>query len=123
MKIRVYKLLTDGVYKAKVVTEDWSELDIDLMEQFGEPEIDVSGTFDGTQDQALPDITFQLSGARLVRVKSDSPLIESFDIRDYADAADRATLWAATIVSRITEAVTDMRAQHDTFSGEEVYTI
>jgi hypothetical protein len=45
MKIRVIKALVDGVYKSAVSCEDFSEADINLMSEFGQPEIDIGGVF------------------------------------------------------------------------------
>lgn len=58
----------------------------------------------------------------LVLVNSDSPFTAKFDNRDSEDAEDRANLWTTTIVTRLKEAITTLRALNDSFSGESVET-
>lgn len=45
MKIRIFKKLVDGVFHVRVQTEDWSERDRCLMVKYGEPELNLGGTF------------------------------------------------------------------------------
>ena len=45
MKIRIFKVLDRGVYLINCQTEDWSQDDIERMLKFGEPQINVGGTF------------------------------------------------------------------------------
>ena len=52
MKITTIKDLLQGVYKTSVGTSDFSENDNKLMADYGEPTINVGGTFHGTR----PDI-------------------------------------------------------------------
>jgi hypothetical protein len=54
---------------------------------------------------------------------SDSPFSQSFDGRDYANAEDRANVWATEIISRITSAMTTLRANDDEFTREEVQNV
>lgn len=113
MKIRKYSTLSDGVYKISLVTEDWSEADQRLMLKFGEPEVDLGGTFG-----IVPD-TYTLP-TNLVRIMSEAPFTQSFDSRDHADADARAILWKETVSDRIAAAIVALRTSADAFSGEEV---
>jgi hypothetical protein len=112
MKIRKISLLTDGVYRVTLYTEDWSQADQELMAKFGEPEIDVGGSFTGPPAYTLD--------TNLVRIMSESPFTQGFDSSDYADAQDRAEVWKDEVSTRISTAVATLRGNADNFSGEEV---
>ena len=116
MKIRSYKKLEDGVYVVSVHTEDWSEAEKSLMAKYGEPSIDIGGTF------SVEYLEFTLP-TQLVRVMSESPFTQRFDSRDNVDAEARALLWQQTVVGRITDTVVSLRLLGDTFTGEEVVTV
>jgi hypothetical protein len=120
MKMRIFTQLEDGVYNVVIHTEDWSQRDIQLMEKYGEPEIDVGGTFDG--DGSSGSETFEL-GSKLYGVKTASPFSQGFDSRDYDDAGARALVWETEIRQRITEAVLELRENEDDFTKEEVVTV
>jgi len=45
MKIRTFYEVINGKYYATLHTEDWSEQDQNLIDKFGEPEINVGGTY------------------------------------------------------------------------------
>lgn len=114
MKARTFKTLTDSVFSVSLYTEDWSQNDLDLMEKYSEPEIDLGGIFE-TPDFTLP--------GQLVRIKSDAPFHMSFDKNDFADAEERAGRWATDILARLASAIADLRTQSDTFTDESVVTI
>ena len=114
MKVRTFKVLNNDIYQVSMYTEEWSQLDLQLMVKFSEPEIDLGGSF------TVP--TFTLANL-LAKIKSDSPFNQSFDVNDYADAEDRADRWATEMVVRLTSAITALRANSDTYGGETVTTI
>ena len=116
MKIRTFNTIEGGVYTVSVNTEDWSEGDKQLMIKYGEPMVDVGGTFSAEY------LEFTLPSAN-VRIMTEVPFKQGFDIRDTADAAARALLWRDTIVARISEAVTTLRLDEDTFTDEDVVTV
>ena len=114
MNIRTFFTLANDVYKISVYTEDWSEGDTRLMKKFGEPQIDLGGSF------TVP--TFTLDTV-LKNIMTESPFAQSFDVRDAADAEDRADRWAADMATRITAAVTTLRANTDSYTKETVVTV
>jgi len=116
MKIRTYYVIENDVYQATLYTEDWSERDIQLMQRFGEPEIDLGGDI----PDDYPDYTLEHI---LKRIKTESPFVQEFDQRDYADAETRAETWASTIQARIAAAVIALRAHIDTFTTEQIQEI
>jgi len=111
MKIRKFFSVNNDVYKVSLTTEDWSENDLNLMARFGEPEVDVGGSFT-TPTFTLP--------SNLVKVKSEVPITQTFDVRDYANAEARADKWEETISARINAAVVALRTETDDFTREEV---
>lgn len=119
MKIRTFYMLVNDVYSISVYTEDWSEGDRKLMEKFGEPQIDLGGSFgSGPTAYTLPN--------RLASILSNSPFTQSFDARDYLTtptAEERADIWATEIATRLTSAVTTLRANDDDYSRETVETV
>ncbi len=115
MQLRKFFSVQDGVYKVVLRTETFSELDQQLMAKYGEPEIDLGGSFTGPP-------AYDLS-SDLRRLRSESPFTMKFDIDDYVDADDRATVWATEMSTRITAAMATLRANSDTFTDEQVETI
>lgn len=53
MKIDVIRTLADQVYICSIATSSFSEADQGLMSDFGTPDIDLGGTFGGTEALAL----------------------------------------------------------------------
>lgn len=116
MQLRTFKSIVDDVYKVSMYTQEWSEGDKLLMQRFGEPEINVGGTI------PMSPSSYELDDA-YKRIMSESPFAISFDLDDYDDAEDRANAWQVEIATRISAAVTALRAETDTFTGETVVAI
>jgi len=116
MKIRTFFMLTNDVYRISIYTEDWSEGDNELMQKYGEPQIDLGGTFTGTTPN------FTLNNV-LKNIKSESPFGQGFDIRDSEYAKDRANAWAAELAVRINDAVDTLRENTDSYTKETVVTV
>jgi len=114
MKARTFKLLNNDIYQVSIYTQEWSQGDLDLIVKFGEPEIDLGGDF------TVP--TFTLPND-LAKIKSDSPFTVSFDVKDAADAKDRANRWATDMITRLTSAIATLRGHSDDYSGEVVVTL
>jgi hypothetical protein len=115
VKVRQFNEVSNDVFKVILNTEDWSEADQALMEKFGEPEIDVGGIFTGPPGYSMP--------SDLVKLASESPFVAGFDLRDFANAQARATVWGTAITLRISTAITTLRSQTDTFTKELVTVI
>jgi len=59
MKIRTFKEIENGVYKVKIHAEDYSELENELMANYGEPEINTGGYYEAAAAvAALLDLSF-----------------------------------------------------------------
>jgi len=112
--------MDNGVYRIVIKTEDWSEGDTDLMERYGEPEINLGGTITYIIGGQTKTKTF---GDEFVRVLHGFPYSRGFDSRDYASAAEAVALgvaWKETILSRLDTSVTTLRANTATLPTEEV---
>lgn len=118
MKIRIFSVLELGVFRVTIKTEDWGQGDKTLMEQLGEPQVDMGGNFDGPAPDYL---AFDLP-SNLVSILSDSPFQQSFDSRDTSSAVARARaeIWKTEMATRITAAITALRGLQDDFNDEEV---
>jgi hypothetical protein len=109
MKIRAFTNIIDSKYSVTIYTEDFSEGDKQLMIKFGEPSIDVGGTFTGF---TLPN--------QLRSLAAGFPYTKFFDFRDNASAATHAATFLTTIKTRISSAVSTLRANTDAFTSEDV---
>ncbi len=119
MKIRSFKSVTNGVYRVIIRVEDVSQQDEQLMLQYGQPVVDLGGTF----SPVAPAPQFTLP-TRLARILAgDYVFRQEFDIRDTEFAAADANAWHTEVVDRITEAMITLRANTDTFTTEEVVQI
>lgn len=123
MKIRTFLNMDDSVYRIVVLTEDWSEGDMELMVQFGEPEIDVGGKVDYLYNDEPKSKTF---GYEYVRVLHGFPCSRGFDVRDYdseAEAVSIGNAWKDEVVDRIRESVMGLRAKAAPLPTEEIVEI
>lgn len=123
MKIRVFQAIDNAVFRVIVFTEDWSEGDIKLMEEFGEPEVDVGGevqySFDGEPKS-------KIFGNELVRVLHGFPYSRGFDSRDYCSVEEAVAIgreWKERVISLISDAVLSLRQNEGPFPTEEVYCV
>lgn len=120
--IRVFQVIDNDVWKVTFNNDpvELSEDDKKRMKKFGEPEIDLGGTFLGTTDNefVLP--------SKKAKIRADFPYTAEFDSRDSQFAEDTETkvvAYRTEILSRITTAFTTLRAQTDTFTGELTYNL
>jgi hypothetical protein len=120
--LRVFQEIDNDIWKLTFVNapEYLSEGDKKLMSQFGEPEIDLGGTFleDTANEFTLP--------TKKAKLRSDFPYTSSFDSRD-SDFSENTKIkvegYRDAIVARFTDAMTDLREIEDTFTGERTYNI
>lgn len=120
--IRVFQAIENDVWSLTFVNDpnNLSEGDKKAMRQFGEPEIDLGGTF-------LPETenTFTLPSKK-AKIRADFPVTQLFDSRD-ADFENNTKIkvegYRDEIISRITSALTTLRDIEDTFTGERTYNI
>lgn len=120
-KFRIFKSIDNNVYKAEFVNDmtGFSEADKLLIQKFGEPEINMGGTFlTGTSNEyTLPD--------SYARIRSDFPQTIEMDAK--AAPFDTETLtkvnaYVDGIVEKLSTTMSAFRAAHpsDTYTGEVV---
>lgn len=129
MKIRVYNKIVNGVFDVTIHTEDWSCNDQDLMRKYGEPEINLGGTFILTDSETEEPLKVTLDDF-FVRVMSETPFNRKFDTRDFGGLEDFseglkkaksiAQLWTSTIEDRIVEQLRLLRDKDTTYTTETV---
>lgn len=128
MKKRIFSEMDNGVYRVVIDTEDWSEGDLELMEQFGEPEIDVGGTVsyeyaDASGEQKSGSREF---GSEFVRLLHGFPYARGFDSRDYGSVSEAVAAgckWKELVAGEdgvINKAVIALRANVAPIPTEEV---
>ena len=122
MKIRSFRTLVNRVFTVAMRTEDWGQDDIRRLHQYGDPEINIGG--DITVSPAEGDDQTITLADEYVRIYSDSlRLTMSFDARDYASSEEAklcALAWEQTLLTRIEDAVTALRANTLDFNAESV---
>ena len=132
MKIRIFKRIVDGVFDVRIQTEDWSENDVGLMVKYGEPEINLGGTFeysppdDGSSSSESSSseepVVAELDDC-YVRIMSESPFTYKFDSRDYGgidNAKALAAMWASYVEDKIVEKVRGLREKDSFLATEEI---
>ena len=128
MKLRIFMGMEDSVYRIVIDAEDWSQGDIELMERFGEPDVDVGGTItysdvSSSGSESSEDVKTKDFGNEYVRVLHGFPYARGFDSRDYGSvdsAVSAGTAWKDLVVSRFRNVIAALRANVDPISTEEV---
>lgn len=122
MKIRVFENMDDAVFRVVVNTEGFSQNDIKLMCQFGEPEIDCGGTVTYTYDETDKTKEF---GSNLVRVVHGFPFAFGFDSRDYDGGSDEAVAvgskWVSDLKDQISRVMGALRQKACALPSEQVF--
>ena len=97
-----------------------SENDKDLMRKFGEPQINIGGTFLGetVNEYTLPD--------KYIRLRSDLPFTQEFDSKspDFSTATQvKAEAFQDAFTTAYEAAFVNLRTNADTFTGEYLVNI
>lgn len=120
MKIRTFLNMDDSVYRIILMTEDWSQGDLELMVQYGEPEIDVGGEVSYLYDDVQKEKTF---GYEYLRIVHGFPYARGFDSRDYDSPEEAVAIgnaWKDKVVGDIRDAVLELRAKSAPLPTEEI---
>lgn len=121
MKKRVFMDMVGSVFNVLINTEHWSEGDIELMAQFGEPEVNVGGEVSYVIDEEDKTKVF---GDMYVRVLHGFPYSRGFDSRDYGsyeEAIAAGKAWKELVLGRIDAAVIELRKNVMPLPTEEVF--
>lgn len=108
MQLEIKKFISDSRFTVCLRPWDFTQADQERIRKFGEPRVEVGGTFTGDASFTLP--------LQEKIIRTDLIIRQEFDVRDNADAEDRANTWATTMRTRIDAAITALRAQGDTFT-------
>jgi hypothetical protein len=110
MKIRVYKKIRNNAYIVVIRTTEWSQSDVNLFREFGEPEVDVG-----------------CDGPRFAKVMTGFPVRGIFSSGGHDSNDDspeeKADAWKNEVVNRIKAAVEAQRQFVDGFTGEEIHMV
>lgn len=120
MKKRVFLSMDDAVFRVLISTEDWSEGDLDLMVQYGEPELNVGGEVTYLYNEESKSKVF---GDEYVRILHGFPYSRGFDSRDYdgvAEARAVGNAWKEMVLDRINASVRALRENNEQLPTEEV---
>lgn len=120
MKKRIFSGMDDAVFRVTIETEDWSEGDIELINQFGEPEVNVGGEVHYLFEDEQKVKTF---GEEYVRILDGFPYSRGFDSRDYEstwEAVSVGCAWKELVLGRIDAAVRALRENVSPLPTEEV---
>ncbi len=120
--IRVTQEICNDVWKLTFVNDPLklSEDDKLRMRRYGEPEIDMGGTF-------LTDTELEYTlSEKKAKIRSDFPFTQEFDSRDPdfdSDTQTKVEAYRDAIITRFTDAFTTLREIEDTFTADKVYNI
>ena len=112
--------MENAVFRVTIDTEDWSEGDIDLIAQFGEPEVNVGGEVTYLFEDETRTKTF---GDMYARVLHGFPYMRGFDSRDYSSYEEAVAVgkaWKELVLDRIDAAVVELRTHNAPLPTEEV---
>jgi len=116
MTITRRTFVQSGTYQAVLRLGDLSQEEQEAVKRFGDPLIQVGGTFAGPpeftrESQALP-------------LAATAAFTYAVDVADHADAADRVVVWADATVVAIKAAIDTLRTQivEDSFTDETLET-
>jgi hypothetical protein len=124
MKLQTNTSIVDGVVIVTASIHELRPSELELIEKYGEPEVDFGGNFSGVgnADPDLVGILFDLPG-RLRKIPSGLPLVQSFPLEQYVDAPAHARLWVESIVATLTAAMVTLNSNATTARGDELFTI
>lgn len=114
MKISVKKLLKNNKYQVTIATT-LNDVELDKVDKFGEPLVNVGGSFTGPP-------AFTLAN-NLRGLKNGFPFTLTLDGAADADAEAKADVWAAEEGQRLSDTVAVLIAKIDNFSDDALVTV
>lgn len=100
-----------------------AESDKELMRKFGEPTINVGGTF---VDPSSPSLFNFILPDKYILIRTEMPYTQAFDSKSApfnTSTQAKALVYENAFISRYQDAFTALRTLTDTFSGEKVVTL
>lgn len=114
MKIKLYKSVENNKYLTKIITEA-NDVDLSLSKKFGEPTVDVGGSFTGPPAFTEP--------TQFRKIFTGFPYTFTKDGTADAQAKEKSIVWGDTMEQRLQDTINALRNQVDDFTGERVITI
>ena len=127
MKINSSVEIVNDTYIAAVGVLGLTPVEQLAVDQFGEPVVDVGGSFSGSLTRpgaGSPTTVAYVLPSKQYSLPSTFPVNQPFSLLDFPDDADvRAEVYRQTILTRIASARTAILARAAYFVGETVTTI
>lgn len=114
MKLTTTKVVDDNKFQATMVTEA-NDLELEKIEKFGEPLVNIGGSFTGPPAFVEPNQNKLLITA--------SPFVFIKDKDGDIEAEEKVDVWAAEVRTRIIDAKTTLVGLIDNFTDELAETI
>lgn len=89
--------------------------ELQLITKYGDPRVNVGGTFTGPPAFTLPD--------KYRELKAGFPYSYYMDKSDDVLAEEKMNVWSSEVRQRMIDAITALRAQTDTFTDEIIETV
>jgi len=118
MIVKRIRVLVNDVFKQTVYTAEWAQSDQDLMTKFGEPLVEVGGTFDNGSG-----LIFTLDPKQVkIMTGFAAGVLQTFNGATDPQAEAKCLYWGTQVEARIATEVANLRANDDNFSGETTTT-
>jgi hypothetical protein len=114
MKLTTTKIVGDNKFKAILATEA-NDLELGKIEKFGEPSINIGGSFTGPPAFVEPN--------QMKLLITASPFVFIKDKDGDVEAEAKVDVWAAEVRTRIIDAKTTLVGLVDSFTDETTETI
>ena len=114
MKITALKTILDNKFSAKVSTVV-NDTEKELIDKFGEPTVNVGGSFTGPPAFTEPNSYRKIVHGFPWTFKKDGDADE--------EAQDKVEVWKEEMEDRLTSEITTLKAKTDDFSGESAVTV
>lgn len=120
--LKIKRFIDNDVFKITFSLDNTTlpESDKELLRKFGEPTIDIGGVYTPSSGT-----TYTLP-SKYIRVKSDLPFTQEFDGKsvDFAEnTKEKALIFQETFIAAYNDAFATLRAEADTFTGEQIENI
>ena len=121
-KLRTYQTIENDTYQMLFTNEavDVSQSDKDLIEKFGEPEVNFGGVFDDDNGVSftLPNLYVKIISGLPYKVIAD-PTVTPWS----ANTTTTLALYRTTIQTRFQETLANLRESADNFTNEYIVVI
>lgn len=114
MKITILKTILDNKFSAKIATSV-NDTEKELISKFGEPTINVGGSFTGPPSFSEPNSYRKIVNGFPWTFKKDGDAD--------SESQEKVEVWAEEIEDRLTTEIATLKGKTDDFSGESAVTV